>query len=133
MATSNTVTVSDRLVVWTLKDATGSSGAAAAICWFNAVAGVAADHARQPPDTGTWWNVKTITYLPATASASGTTAILNEKDGSGPILFQVTLGAGDIPEVYTQTYDPYLRCRPCWYSSNNDAWTTGSAWVFQLA
>jgi hypothetical protein len=131
LASSNTITAYDRVVEWGLEDATGNTGSSASLFWFSAEAGAVADNDKQPPSTAGFWLVKTITFMPTTAATTGGYIQLNEKDSSGPVLWKANLKA-DV-DVYSQTYDPPLRCRPAFYSSLSNQWTTGSKFVFHLA
>lgn len=132
MASSNTVVVYNNIVMWNIEDASGVSEATSNLMWYSTSAPAAGpgDNA-EPPATGTWWQVKTITFIPAVATATGGYVRLYEKDASGPILFTAYFETA--VDVYSQTYDPPLRCRPAWYTSMCAGFATGSQWVFHLA
>ena len=130
MASSNTVTLSDRVVEWFLDDATGSKGSSGALHWWS-VANGETQPAPGVDMSGTYWNVKTITYIPAVATATGGWIQLNEKEAAGAILWRANFKVGQ--DVYSQTYDPPLRCRPAFWSSLSNAHATGSYFVFHLA
>ena len=131
MASENTVKIYGHIVEWNLKDSSSVVEATGALAWYSTAA-PAAKNAGKPDSTNTWWNVKTITYVPTTAQATGDAYVrLYEKDSSGPILFHVSFQLG--VDAQSQTYNPPLRCRPYWHTTGSVAFTTGGAWVFQLA
>jgi len=134
LATDIVITTQDRVVQWLLGAASGTKDAAGHIAWWmssSANIGTAADHAKQPPDTGTFWYVKTITYMPDVATATGGYITLYDNNSSGPILWKCLLETA--VDVYSQTYDPPLRCRPTFYSTLSAGWSTKDYIVFHLA
>ena len=131
MASSNSVKVYGHIVEWSLEDATDVSEATSNLAWYSTEAPAAKHAGSSDISTKTWWLVKTITLIPDPAQASGAEIYLHEKDSSGAILFACVTEA--MPAVYSQTYDPPLRCRPVWFTSKSVSFTTGAKFVFQLA
>ena len=134
MATSsNNIVVYDRVVEWQLLAGSGTEDVAGSLQWWMASSAdfAAPNNNKQPPDTGTWWNVKTITYMADVAGATGGYVQLNEKDTSGPVLFKAILETA--VDVYSQTYSPALRCRPVFWSSLSEAYSSKDKFVFHLA
>ena len=130
MASTNSVTINDHIVQWSLEDATGVVAATSTLAWYSTAAPAVASAAEHGA-TNTFWMVKTITVIPAIAQASDTYIQLLEKEAAGPILFRAHFG--NFGDVQSQTYDPPLRCRPLWLSTAQDSFTTGAKIIFQLA
>lgn len=128
MASSNTVKLYGHIMEWGIQDASGNAGTSGSLHWWSTAGG---DNTPGPGDTDSWWMVKTITYIPPNAQTTGGYVRLVERDSSGPTIFQATFETA--VDVYTQTYDPPLRCRPAWWSSLSDGFATGGKWVFHLA
>ena len=124
--TTNLVTAYGTIVEWFLGDSSNSAASTSDLYWFSSSGG---DIVPKAGATDTSWLVKTITFRTSTASSTKTIVRLKEKDSSGPILFQANLI--DLA-VYAQTYDPPLRCRPYWGSTDGSVFTTGSQWIFHL-
>jgi hypothetical protein len=130
LASSNSVLIYDRFVQWNLEDSSSVSEATSTLCWYSTAAPGVKSGAK-PDSTGTFWYVKTITFIPAVATATGGYAQLVDKDASGPVIFTAYFETA--VDVYSQTYDPPLRCRPMWFTSLSVEFATGSKWVFELA
>ena len=133
MASSNTVTHYNNIVHWFIGDASGGTTSSGDFYWWSTAVGQTANHAKQPPDTGTWWNVKTITYLPSSDATTGSAEYMRlyEKDASGPLLFVAVVG--DDRTAISQTYDPPLRCRPHLATSKCDEFAASGSFIFHLA
>jgi len=132
LATTQVIKQYGQIVSWEIKDASGVAAATADIYWWSTKGGdITPSGNDQQPDTGTWWQVKTITFIPSTAASTGAEMVqLKEKDSSGPILFRAAIiDTGAV----SQTYDPPLRCRPYWGSTDGSLFTTGCFWLFHLA
>lgn len=130
MASTNSVVVYGSLIQWNIEDASGVSEATSSLAWYSTAA-PAVKNSAESASTDTYWYVKTITCIPNIATTTGGYMRLYEKDANGPILFTAYFETA--VDVYSQTYEPPLRCRPMWFSSLSDNFATGSKWVFQLA
>ena len=130
MASTNSVTMYGNIVQWNIEDSSAISEATSTLAWYSTAA-PAVKHGGQPASTDTYWHVKTITCLPNVATATGGYMCLLEKDSSGPLLFIAYFETA--VDVYSQTYEPPLRCRPVWFTSKSAGYATGSKWIFQLA
>ena len=131
MASSNSVVIYNNIVQWNLEDATGVVEATSSLAWYSTQAPAVKSAAQNADATNTFWRVKTITFIPAVATATGGYVRLFEKDASGPTLFTAYFETA--VDVYSQTYDPPLECRPYWITSGSTGLATGSQWVFHLA
>ena len=134
MASTNSVKIYDRIVEWSLEDASGVSEATSTLAWYSTSA-PAVKNSAEPPTTATFWNVQTITFIPGSTQTTGSPAYarLLDKDSSGPIIFHADIDENAPFVVQSQTYDPPLRCRPVWFTSKSVAFATGAKWVFHLA
>ena len=134
MASTNSVKIYGHVVEWLLEDASGVSEATSTLAWYSTSA-PAVKSGAQPDSTNTWWNVKTITFIPGSTQTTGSPKYcrLLEKDSSGPILFHADFDENAPFVVQSQTYDPPLRCRPVWFTSKSVDFATGAKWIFHLA
>jgi len=130
LASSNTVVNYGTVVQWFLNDSTGVTASTSHLAWYSTAA-PAAKSGAESASTDTCWFVKTITFIPSTAQTSGGYVPLYEKDSSGPVLWACVTEM--VAAVYSQTYTPPLECRPVWYTSKSNDFTTGAKFVFQLA
>ena len=133
MASSNTIKAYSNVVEWKIGESSATKDVAGQLSWWQADAdiGSAPNNSKQPPSTSGYWNVRTITFIPTVASATGGYVQLNEKDSSGPILWSALMETA--VDVYSQTYNPPLQCRPTFYASLSVGVTSGSFFVFHLA
>ena len=133
MASSNSVIHYGNIVEWNLQDTTSKGPTTSTIAWYSSSCPPTAKTGSTAgtPSTETYWMVKTITFIPSVASATGGYVRLMEKDSSGPVLFSAYFETA--LDIYSQTYNPPLRCRPIWWSTLGDTFTTGSKWIFHLA
>jgi len=133
LASTNTVVQYGTIIQWNLEDSTSVNAATSTIAWYStacpptAIAGSSVD----TKSTDTYWLVKTITFVPAVGNTTGGWVSLMEKDSSGPVLFRANIESAN--DVFSQTYDPPLRCRPIWWSTLAETFTTGAKWIFHLA
>ena len=129
MASANVIKTDGFIVEWYIGDATGVNAATGSLYWWSTAGG---DVTASEGQTETFWMVKTIAWVPSTAESSGGYVSLLEATTAGPTIFHGNLMTGE--DVLTQTYDPPLRCRPCWVSTScaNDL-TAGGKWLFHLA
>ena len=132
MASANVVTrvAGTNIVQWYIGDSTSVNAATSSLYWWSTAGGDVT--ASGPPEntTGSFWMVRTITFVPTTGATGGHAQLFDDST-AGPILFRANLKASD--DVFSQTYDPPRRCRPVWVSSacSND-FTAGAYWLFEL-
>lgn len=122
MASSNSVVIYNNIVMWNLEDATGVVAATSTLAWYSTSAPAVKSAAQNADATSTFWRVKTITFIPALATTTGGYVKLLEKDSSGPTLFTAYFETA--VDVYSQTYDPPLECRPIWLTTMSAGFAT---------
>lgn len=128
MATSQVITIKGHTVEWTIKDASGVAGATGDIYWCETVGGV------QPSgdDTGTYWMVQKVIFVPSTAQTTGGFVRIFEESTGGPELvrFNMMINESDV-QVYD--WDTPHRCRPVYASTlSPNALTTGCKFIWHL-